>query len=140
MSALPRTIAPDPGSNGAVDRRATRGGRSLDGGGAAAALDLRKGIDEPPADRGGCERWPEHLRLLNRTTGELVPGRCRATNLCRYCQRLYVVETVEMLTLDALEHAPALWVVLTAREHLTRAECRRHLELLRRDARERWPA
>src|SRR3954470_11196842 len=140
MSALPRTIAPDPGSNGAVDRRATRGGRSLDGGGAAAALDLHKGIDTPAEDRCGCERWPEHMRLLNLTTGELVPGRCRATNLCVYCQRLYVIETVEMLTLDAMEHAPSIWVVLTAREHLTRAECRGHLEAVRRSVRKRWPA
>jgi len=77
------------------------------------------------------------MRLLNTATGELRPGRCRATNLCRYCQKLYVVETVEMLTLDATEHAPGLWVVLTAREHLTRKECRRHLEALRKVARVR---
>jgi hypothetical protein len=54
-----------------------------------------------------CGRWPEHLRLANHSTGELVRGRCRATNLCSYCQRLYVVETV-VLTLDALEYAPTL--------------------------------
>jgi hypothetical protein len=65
-------------------------------------------------------------------------GRCKSTNLCPYCQRLYVVETVEMLTLDALEHAPSLWFVLTAREHLTRAACRRHLDMLLRSARRRW--
>jgi hypothetical protein len=85
-------------------------------------------------------RWPEHLRLLNETTGELVQGRCKCTNLCRYCQRLYVVETVEMLTLDALEHAPTLWLVLTAREHLTREACTDHLRQLRRALRKRWPA
>jgi hypothetical protein len=79
------------------------------------------------------------MRLLNTETGELRPGRCRATNLCRYCQRLYVVETVEMLTLDAIEYAPTLWVVLTAREHLTRAECRDHLRQLLKAARKRWP-
>lgn len=72
-------------------------------------------------------------------TGEVVQGRCKATNLCRYCQKLYVVETVEMLTLDAMEHAPTLWVVLTAREHLTRKSCRGHLEAIRRAARKRWP-
>jgi hypothetical protein len=105
---------------------------------AAAPLDLHEGIVEPPASE-GCKRWPEHLRLLNLATGQLVPGRCRATNLCRYCQTLYVVETVEMLTLDAMEHAPALWAVLTAREHLTRAQCRGHLEALRRAARATWP-
>lgn len=105
----------------------------------AALLDLHEGIVEPPTRKVGCGRWPEHLRLLNETTGELVRGRCRATNLCRYCQTLYVVETVEMLVLDAMEFAPSLWVVLTAREHLTRRECRRHLEALRRSARKRWP-
>jgi hypothetical protein len=72
--------------------------------------------------------------------GELVAGRCRATNLCPYCQRLYVVETVEMLTLDALEHAPSLWVVLTAREHLTRPDTYAHLSHLRRSLRRKWPA
>jgi hypothetical protein len=103
----------------------------------AAPLDLHEGIDDPLAGR--CQRWPENLRLLNHSTGELVPGRCRATNLCRYCQTLYVVETVEMLTLDAMEYAPDVWAVLTAREHLTRAECRRHLVQLRRAALKRWP-
>ena len=63
---------------------------------------------------GGCARWPEHLKLLNHETGELVTGRCRATNLCRYCQTLYVVETVEMLTLDAVENAPTIWMVMAA--------------------------
>jgi hypothetical protein len=104
---------------------------------AGASLDLHEGIDDPLAS--GCTRWPENLRLLNQATGELVAGRCRATNLCRYCQTLYVVETVEMLTLDAIEYAPTLWGVLTAREHLTRAECRRHLTQLRRIAQKRWP-
>lgn len=77
--------------------------------------------------------------LLNERTGEQFPGMCRATNLCPYCQVRYVVETVEMLTLDALENAPTLWVVLTAREHLTRAQCRDHLRQLRRSLRKRWP-
>jgi hypothetical protein len=77
--------------------------------------------------------------MVNARTGEAVPGRCRATNLCRYCQRLYVVETVEMLTLDAMEWAPSIWVVLTAREHLTRAGCRDHLRQLRKAVRKRWP-
>lgn len=104
----------------------------------SAALDLHEGIADP---RGleGCKRWPEHLRLLNHETGELVSGRCRATNLCHYCQTLYVVETVEMLTLDATEYAPTLWGVLTAREHLTRPECRDHLTQLRRSLQKKWP-
>lgn len=106
---------------------------------AGGPLDLHEGIVDPPAPRLVCERWPEHLRLLNLTTGELLPGRCKATNLCPYCQRLYVVETVEMLTLDAMEYAPSTWLVLTAREHLSRADCRRHLEQLRRSLRKTWP-
>ena len=104
----------------------------------AGRLDLHEGIDTPT--RLGCGRWPENLRLLNESTGELHRGRCRATNLCRYCQTLYVVETVEMLTLDAIEWPPSLWVVLTARQHLTRAECRRHLRKLLEAARRTWPA
>lgn len=79
------------------------------------------------------------MRLLNPLTGEVVRGRCRATNLCAYCQRLYVVETVEMLRLDAAEWAPTLWTVLTAREHLTRADTYRHLEHLRRALRRELP-
>ena len=50
-----------------------------------------------------------------------------------------MVETVEMLTLDAIEYAPTLWVVLTAREHLTRLTCRDHLRQLRKALRRRWP-
>jgi len=103
----------------------------------AGRLDLHEGICDPRAN--GCTRWPEELRLLNHTTGEVVAGRCRATNLCRYCQRLYVIETVEMLTLDAMEYAPTLWMVLTAREHLTRRDCYAHLRQLRRALRKRWP-
>lgn len=99
-------------------------------------LDCIEGISDP----GGCKRWPERYRLLNSTSGELVRGRCRATNLCRYCQALYVVETVEMLILDAVENPPTVWVVLTAREHLTRRDTYRHLEQLRAAARRRWPA
>src|SRR4029453_11454337 len=103
---------PAPARTGLVERRAPEG------------LDLHEGICDPLAE--GCQRWPENLRLLNLSTGELLPGRCRATNLCRYCQKLYVVETVEMLTLDAMEWPPTLWAVLTAREHLTRSECSGH--------------
>ena len=105
---------------------------------APGPLDHHEGIDDPRG-LGGCRRWPEHLRLRNVETGELVYGRCRATNLCRYCQRLYVLETVEMLLLDAMEWAPSVWVVLTAREHLTRDQCRRHLRQLLLAGRRRWP-
>lgn len=98
---------------------------------------MHEGICDPAL--GKCLRWPEHLRLVNHSTGELVPGRCRATNLCRYCQKLYVLETVEMLSLDAAEYAPNLWMVLTARAHLTRKETHGHLRQLRKAVLERWP-
>jgi hypothetical protein len=104
----------------------------------AEPLDLHEGIGDPDPVT-GCKRWPEKLFLLNETTGELVRGRCKATNLCPYCQTLYVVETVEMLTLDAMEYAPTIWLVLTAREHLTRSQCRDHLRQLRKAARAVWP-
>lgn len=106
----------------------------------AAPLDLHEGIDTP-GPKPGCKRWPKGM-ALRWQRGELsgyAAGRCRATNKCDYCQRLYVLETVEMLTLDAMEHAPTLWLVLTAREHLTRAECRRHLDKLRSAAKRCWP-
>ena len=113
--------------------------------GTARSLDLLEGIGTPPvfADpRAGvaCPRWPESLWLLNITTGELIQGRCKATNLCRYCQKYFVRETVEMLCLDALEYAPSLWAVLTAREHLTRDQCRGLLRHMRRSLERRWPA
>ncbi len=106
---------------------------------AQPALDMHEGIGTPRA-LGGCSRWPANLRLLA-SDGRLVPGRCRATNLCTYCATLYAVETAEVLTRDALGgNAPTLWLVLTAREHLTRADCREHLRKLRRALRRRWPA
>lgn len=119
---------PAEGPNSVVERLAP----------GARPLDLHEGIDDPATL--GCLRWPERMRLLNLRTGEVVRGRCKATNLCRYCQRLYVVETVEMLTLDAMEYAPTLWAVLTAREHLTRSDCRRHLAQLLKAVRRRWRA
>src|SRR3954453_18539078 len=79
------------------------------------------------------------MRLLS-SQGELVRGRCRATNLCAYCARLFAVETSEMLMLDAVEYAPTVYAVLTARELLDRADCRGHLTKLRRSLRRRWPA
>jgi len=110
---------------------------------AGGALDLHKGIGTPRAwedpVRLGCARWPEDLRLLNKTTGELVRGRCRATNRCDYCARLFAVETSEMLLLDAMENAPTLYVVLTAREHLDIKACKRHLSQLRKALKKRWP-
>jgi hypothetical protein len=102
--------------------------------GRAAALDLHEGICDP-----GCSRWPSALRLRQAGTGIHVKGRCRATNLCSYCRTLATVETFEMLKLDALEYAPTGWVVLTAREHLTRPDCYDHLRQLRKAVRARWP-
>jgi hypothetical protein len=76
------------------------------------SLDLHEGISDPAAL--GCPRWPENLRLLNRSTGELVRGRCRATNQCSYCAKLAAVENAELLALDALAGgAPSIWLVLT---------------------------
>lgn len=87
----------------------------------------------------GCGRWPRSWRLLNVVTGQLVMGRCGATNLCRYCQALYVLQTTEMLLLDAAEDAPELWMVLTARSHLTRKDTYVVLAMVRRVVRRRWP-
>lgn len=104
---------------------------------APVPLDLHEGIDTPPGSR--CARWPVGL-LLRSDDGHHVAGRCRATNLCEYCARLMAVETSELLLLDALEDAPGLYVVLTARELLERADCRRHLDKLKRSLRRRWPS
>jgi hypothetical protein len=105
-----------------------------------AGVAVARGENTPPDPLlGGCRRCPEHLRLLNELTGEVVPPRCRATNQCAYCARIFAVETTELLMLDALEHAPTLYVVLTARELLSRADCRDHLTKLRRKLRRRWP-
>jgi hypothetical protein len=67
-------------------------------------------------------------------------GRCKSTNLCPYCARLFAVETSELLLLDAEQDAPQLYVVLTARELLERADCRDHLRQLRRSLKRRWPS
>jgi hypothetical protein len=104
---------------------------------AARPLDLHEGIGDPAANR--CLRWPEHYRLVNEQTGELFAGLCKATNLCPYCARAFAVETSEMLILDAMEDAPSLYIVLTARELLTRSQCRDHLRQLRKKLKKRWP-
>jgi hypothetical protein len=77
---------------------------------ARAALDLHEGL--PAA---GCPRWPDHLRLQS-TLGQLVPGRCKGTNVCEYCAKLAAVENAEVLAQDALSNsAPQVWSVLTTR-------------------------
>src|SRR4051794_39308839 len=106
---------------------------------APAALDLHEGIG--PSDGGGCPRWPAGLRLQS-TLGALVPGRCRATNLCDYCARLAAVETAEVLALDALTNAaPLLWSVLTTRTATIDVAAFKHArEMVMRAVRARWPA
>lgn len=116
----------------------------------AGSLDLHEGISDPKG-RGaapgstrerlsGCPRWPEHQWLLNHSTGELVRGRCRATNLCDYCAKLAAVENAELLALDALEYAPTLWVVLTTRTPTTDAKrFYRSREQVWKSVRHRWP-
>ena len=105
---------------------------------ATAALDLHEGIADPA--RLGCGRWPEALRLVNHTTGELVRGRCRATRKCHYCGRLGAVENAEMVALDAMENAPTAFVVLTTVDpFVTREQLRRDLEQSWRSVRRRFP-
>ncbi len=107
-----------------------------------AFLDAVRGNCPPSAiedPRKGCLRWPEQLWLVNRSTGELVQGRCKATNRCSYCRREYLRETADVLRLDSAISPPTVYVVLTAREFLARADCRRHLEHVARALRRRWP-
>lgn len=106
-----------------------------------APLDLHEGISTNWLSR-GCERWPAGMRLMWRREAEFgfVKGRCRATNLCPYCRILGVVETAEMLHLDAIENAPVLWIVLTAREHLSRSDTYVPLRDCLKAVRRRWPA
>ena len=112
-------------------------------GSAEPRLDLKEGIDTPLVFEdpigNGCGRWPEDLRLKNETTGKTIRSRCRATNLCEVCARHFARETAEMLLLDAMEDAPTLYVVLTAREHLEVPAIRRHLSKLRKGLKPRWP-
>lgn len=109
-------------------------------GAAGGALDLHWVICDAEARETalGCARSrPEH-RLIS-DCGQVVRVRCKATNLCLYCRRLAVIETVEMLMLDAMRWAPTIGVVLTAREHLERRDTYAHLRQLRRAAKRRWP-
>lgn len=69
----------------------------------------------------------------------MFAGRCKATNKCLYCARQFAIETSEMLWLDALIDPPQVYLVLTAREHLTRKQTHSHLAHLRRSLRKRWP-
>jgi hypothetical protein len=113
-------------------------------------LDLHEGISDAGARKApsrladpalrSCKRWPEKLRLRS-SAGEVVRGRCRSTNLCPYCARLFAVETSELLALDALGgSAPGLWAVLTTRTATMDVarfyDSRRQVQ---RAVRRRWP-
>jgi hypothetical protein len=102
----------------------------------AAPLVLHEGVSHP----GGCSRWPAGLYLRS-SLGELVPGRCRATNLCEYCSRLSAVENSEMLSLDAMNGvAPNLWLCLTTRTAIDSPRpFYKARELVIRALKRRWP-
>ena len=79
---------------------------------------------------------------MNHSTGELVRGRCRSTNLCDYCAKLMAVENSEALALDAIEsgNAPAIWMVLTTRTATVDAKrFYKSRECLMRAIKRRWP-
>jgi hypothetical protein len=120
-----------------------RSARSVSGSAAALSaspLDLHEGIGTLEV-AAGCPRWPAELRLLS-TLGVLVPGRCRATNLCDYCARLAAIETAEVLANDAMiNSSPAVWSVLTTRTatfDVSRFKYAR--KAVTRAVRRRWPA
>jgi hypothetical protein len=105
-----------------------------------AALDLHEGISDPAANGRGCARAAEHLGLVNTATGELVRTRCRASKKCAYCGRLAAVQNAEMVALDACEHAPTAFIVLTTRDpKITAEEVHRGLESASKALRRRWP-
>jgi hypothetical protein len=105
---------------------------------ASGPLDLHEGIG--PEGSKSCPRWPANLRLEN-TLGELVPGRCKATNLCAYCARLAAVENAEVLAQDAMTNTPPLlWSVLTTRTATIDTGAFKHArEMVLRRVRESWP-
>lgn len=80
---------------------------------------------------------------LRSSQGEVVRGRCRATNQCAYCARLAAVENSELLALDAVASgsAPSVWTVLTTRTATDDPRpFYRARELVLRALRRRWPA
>lgn len=106
----------------------------------SGALDLHEELCDPRAGN-GCLRWPEGHWLLS-SLGQLVPGRCGATNKCAYCARLTAVENTEMLALDALEgDAPQVWAVLTTRTAtVDMARFYRSRARVLKAVRSRWPS
>jgi hypothetical protein len=109
-----------------------------------APLGSHEGLSHPDrlADpRAGCKRWPEGLWLRS-SQGELVLGRCRATNLCGYCAMQAAHENARMLALDAMEGDPPALVAIVGTRTPTEDpkpfyEGRR---LVMRALRRRWPA
>lgn len=81
------------------------------------------------------------MRLLA-STGEIVRGRCKSTNLCDYCATLGAVENSELLALDALHGvAPTVYVVLTTRTAtLDMARFYESRRQVWRAIKRRWPA
>lgn len=117
---------------------------------AAALLVLHEGISTPDNGtfqdsaeelwrEGGCDRWPETLRLVS-SDGVVRRGRCRAVNLCSYCAKLAAIENAEMLSLDALENgAPEVWACLTTRSaDPVPSSFYRAREKVRKALRRRW--
>lgn len=107
-----------------------------------AVLDVVKGNGPDPRltdSREGCPRWPEGRFLVSRFTGEAVLGRCGCTNKCSYCRDIFLRETAAVVALGAQRHPPTVYMVLTARAHLARADCKHPLEMIRRWALREWP-
>lgn len=113
----------------------------------APALGKHEGIarNRPFADAaepvGGCPRWPEGMWLLAQQTGELVRGRCKATNQCDYCAKLGALENTEVLRLDAtLGRKPTVLLVLGSRStDLNPAAFRQTRQQLVSALRREWP-
>lgn len=74
-----------------------------------AALDrIEENSDRGPS---GCSRWPRRL-WLESSQGELVQGRCKSPNQCRYCAGRAAQENIELLALDGHLSAPPKWWVV----------------------------
>lgn len=147
---LPVDVAAARPDGAAWTAPAGRADDAARGGAAGAPLGLHEGISHLRTSRhwrealkstGGCPRWPATLRLLNETTGELIEGRCRATNQCEYCAKLAAIENAELLQLDAMYGpAPEIVAILgTADAERSPKPFYRTRELLVRALKRRWP-
>lgn len=104
-------------------------------------LDTYEVIDPHPFQRGrlgDCRQGARAWFLVSEGAGELVRARCKSPNKCSHCREVSARETAEMLATDAEDDPPAVFVVLTARNFLTRPELRRHLDHIRRAVRKVW--